>query len=272
MFCCAFGAGRRRVVQERMSSEADSNLMEARMSVEAEPKLSVVVVDPHQDDEMNCLGTLLKCRERGDVVTMVAVSSGEKGGWYLNLPQEQVAEARRDEASRVAEGLGGEYVCLGAEDMFIQDTPELRMSLVRVLRRVAADVVITVPPNDYSLDHVTTSQVATQAALLSAVPTLKTDEPALRRPPALFFMDTITGLDSQPTVYVDITEQFERKCELLRLHDSQMVNLKNFAGFDLAEYADVVNRFRGLQVGVAYAEGFRPAMRNPLIRAGAILP
>lgn len=222
---------------------------------------------------MNCLGTLLKCRERGDRVALVSLSRGDQGGQFdPDIPHEEMAERRQHEASRVAAGLGGEYHCLDADDGFIQDTPDLRKALVRVLRLVGADVIITTPPSDYSQDHLTTSTVASQAALLSAVAPLRTEEVPLRRPPAVFYMDSIAGLDFQPSIYVDITDQFEKKCELLRLHESQMLSLPQYEGWDIVTHAEVVGRFRGLQAHVAYAEAFRPALRNGLLRAGALLP
>jgi len=234
---------------------------------------SIVAVNAHPDDELSCLGTLAKCRRRGDQVTLVAVSRAEKGGGFdLTIPDEEVAAIRQREASRVAEALGATYVCLGADDGFIQDQPDLRTMLVQLFRRVSVDIVLTAPPTDYSLDHITTGQIATQAALLAAVAPIRRDESALDRPPAVFYMDTITGLDFQPWVYVDITKQFERKCELLRMHESQMMSQPRFAGWDLVAHAEIVGRFRGLQAGVAYAEGFRPVLRNPLIRPGPLLP
>ena len=44
--------------------------------------MNIVCVGAHQDDvELNCLGTLLRYVERGDVrITNVTVSNGDKGG------------------------------------------------------------------------------------------------------------------------------------------------------------------------------------------------
>jgi LmbE family N-acetylglucosaminyl deacetylase len=85
-------------------------------------------------------------------------------------------------------------------------------------------------------------------------------------------MDTIAGLDFQPTHYVDITEQFDEKTRLLRMHASQMQSQPNITGWDLVTHAEVVGRFRGQQCGVRYAEGFRPVLRTPLLRPGWVLP
>jgi LmbE family N-acetylglucosaminyl deacetylase len=202
---------------------------------------------------------------------MVALSRGDRGGADPSMSGERVAQMRQREAERVAEGVGARYYCLNADDAFIQDTPSLRVSLMGVLRQAQADVVITSPPTDYSMDHVTTSKIAVQAALLAPFASVQTDEPPLERAPAVFYMDSITGLDFQPTLYVDITGEFSRKCELLRLHESQMASLPKFGGFDPVSHSEIVGRFRGLQVGVEYAEAFRPAERNPLMRPGVIL-
>ena len=47
--------------------------------------MNVVCVAAHQDDiEANCLGTLLKYQQRGDVtITNVVISNGDKGVQYV---------------------------------------------------------------------------------------------------------------------------------------------------------------------------------------------
>jgi len=41
--------------------------------------MKIVTVFAHQDDEMRCLGTLLRLREVGHLIAMVCVSSGKQG-------------------------------------------------------------------------------------------------------------------------------------------------------------------------------------------------
>jgi LmbE family N-acetylglucosaminyl deacetylase len=234
---------------------------------------SIVFVGAHQDDELGCLGTLIRYAARGDRITTVSISNGDKGGLHdPTIPHSEIVRIRIDEASRVAAELGGEYVCVGQEDGFIQDDHAARMAVVSILRRVLADVVITLPPTDYTTDHVVAGRIAEHAALLAAATTIDTDEPALERTPSVMYVDTIAGHDFQPTHYVDISSEFARKVELLRLHESQMQSLPNITGWDLVTHAEAVGRFRGQQCGVRYAEGFRPALRVPLLRPGWVLP
>jgi LmbE family N-acetylglucosaminyl deacetylase len=117
-----------------------------------------------------------------------------------------------------------------------------------------------------------TSQIAFHATMLAAVKTIFTAHESLARTPALYYMDSVFGLEWQPTHYVDITCVFEQKCELLRLHKSQMANSQTWNGFDLIKMSQLMGAFRGVQSGVEYAEGFKPSLAYPRIRAGNVLP
>ena len=236
-------------------------------------RVSVVSVGAHQDDELGCLGTLLRYREQGARITTVSISNGDKGGQHdPSIPNAVIAETRIQEATRVARELGGEYHCLGLEDGFVFDSREIRLALANILRTARADVVLTLPPTDYNNDHVMAGQIALHAALLSAINVVGTGAPPLARAPTVLFMDSIVGLDFQPTHYVEVTDQFADKVRLLRMHESQMLSQPNITGWDLVRHAEVVGRFRGQQCGVEYAEGFRPVLRTPLLRPGWALP
>src|SRR5207302_1036440 len=103
----------------------------------AERQLSVVSVGAHQDDELGCLGTLIRYRSEGWRITTVSVSNGDKGGQHdPGLPNAVVAQTRIDEARRMVAELGGVYYCLGLEDGFVFDSRDIRLALTEVLRAV----------------------------------------------------------------------------------------------------------------------------------------
>lgn len=237
--------------------------------------MNIVCVGAHQDDiEVNCVGTLLRYRQKGDVnITIVVVSNGDKGFQFApSTPYEEVTRVRNAEATKVAEALGGRFVCMGQSDEYIRDTDEARNQLVDLLREAQADVVFTLPPVDYNTDHMVTSQITFHATMLSFVPTIFTDHDPLSSCPVMYYMDAVAGLEWQPTHYVDITDVWERKCELLRFHESQMENSRKFGGFDLVGLSQVSNAYRGLQSRVQYAEAFKPCLAWPRVRAGNVLP
>lgn len=237
--------------------------------------MNIVCVGAHQDDiEVNCLGTLLKYATRSDTrITNITISNGDKGAQYdPSIPYEQVATMRIAESTAVAEALGGRYICMGQSDEYIRDTDEARNTLTDILRAVKADVVFANSPADYNTDHIVSGQLAFHACLLAPVRTIFTEHEPLPTAPAMFYMDTTGGLDWQPTHYIDISNVFERKCELLRLHKSQMRNMEQFGGWDLVKYSKIMNAFRGLQCGIDYAEAFKPALAWPRLQPGNVLP
>ncbi len=236
--------------------------------------LNIVSVAAHQDDiELGCLGTLVKYSQSGAcTITNITLTNGDKGSQHdPKMPYAEVAKIRVAEANAVAEALGGRHICLGYPDEYLFVTEELINKVVDILRESRADVVFCPPPVDYNTDHTNASTIAYQAVMLAAVKTIFTDHDPLEHYPTLYYMEAITGMEFQPTVYVDITEVFERKCEILRLHKSQMKNMER-SGWDLVKYSRIVNAFRGLQCSVEYAEGFKPCLGWPRVRPGCPLP
>jgi LmbE family N-acetylglucosaminyl deacetylase len=236
----------------------------------SEPHIaSLVAVEPHPDDiEILCLGTLLKLRQAGTRVTIVCLTNGDKGAYHdPKASYEEVAAIRFREASQVASEIGGEFFNLGAEDEYLYDTPKMRNELAAIFRRSAAKVVLAPSPSDYQTDHTITSEIAFQATHLAALPQLRIEEPALARAPAMYFYDTVLGLDFEPSFYIDITEVIERKKALARLHASQMANMTAQSGWDLVEGIEALGRIRGIQSGVRYAEAFQICRRFPRVKA-----
>ena len=237
--------------------------------------MNIVCVGAHQDDiEVNCLGTLLKYKQKSSVsITNVTVSNGDKGGQYdTSIPYEEIARIRIAEATKVAEALGGRYICIGQSDEYIRDTDEARNQLVDILREAQADIVFVCPPVDYNTDHMITSQITFHAVMLASVRTIFTDHDPLPQTPVLYYMDAVAGLEWQPTHYVDISDVYEEKCRLIGLHESQMLNIKTWEGMDLIQYSTIMSKFRGLQCQVKQAEAFKPALAWPRVRAGNYLP
>jgi len=237
--------------------------------------LNIVCVAAHQDDiEVNCLGTLLKYRQKGEVsITNVVISNGDKGfQHHPSTPYKEVTRVRNAEATKVAEALGGRYICMGQSDEYIRDTDEARNQLVDILREAKADIVFTLPPIDYNTDHMTTSQITFHATMLANVATIFTDHEPLPATPVVYYMDAVAGLEWQPTHYVDITDVWEQKCDLVRLHASQMSSSETWNGLDLVKLAKIQGASRGLQCRVEYAEAFKPVLAWPRVRAGNWLP
>ena len=75
--------------------------------------MHVVSIMAHADDEMRCLGTLLKCRARGDRLHFVTLTDGSKG--FVQNPsitREEAAAIREAELRSLAGAVEAEYINL----------------------------------------------------------------------------------------------------------------------------------------------------------------
>lgn len=131
---------------------------------------TVLVISSHPDDmEIACAGTLLKCKERGDRVVVCHLSSGNQG--HEVIMPEQLTEMRAREARKSGELAGFEVVWGGFNDLEIYDNnKESRDKVVRVIKQVNPDFIITHDPNDYMPDHVATSKLVFDACFTATLP------------------------------------------------------------------------------------------------------
>ena len=85
-------------------------------------------------------------------------------------------------------------------------------------------------------------------------------------------MDTLAGVDFQPTEYVDISDTFDIKMKMLACHESQMKWMREHDKIDFTDTVRTFARMRGLQSGVLYAEGFKQMLGWGRVRTCRVLP
>ena len=117
-------------------------------------------------------------------------------------------------------------------------------------------MIITHSEKDYALDHRATHDLVLAVVPMSVLANCYSALPCLETHPAIFLMDTVSGVEFNPTEYVDISEDIETKLKALRCHKSQTQAFEDL-GYDIEEQVRVQSRFRGMQAGAMYAEGFQ---------------
>jgi LmbE family N-acetylglucosaminyl deacetylase len=145
-------------------------------------------------------------------------------------------------------------------------------AMADVVRMVRPDVMITHNPQDYMTDHVETSLIATNGGFCSGLGHRPRKYDAYMSFIPTFFMDTLAGVDFQPTHYVDITDQIETKLQALECHVSQLKWMREHDNIDFADMVRTCSKYRGYQCGVAYAEGFKPYNVYPRYSTKNLLP
>lgn len=233
--------------------------------------MRVLAVGAHPDDlEILCAGTLAKYRKLGHEVTMAVATNGEVGS--MTLPKEEIAAVRKAEAEASAKVIGADFVWMGYPDEFLFSTEETRLAFINLMRRVRPDVVFAHAPCDYHPDHRTSGQMCWDVRVMTTVPNIKTEYPVCATIPEIFYMDTVAGINFQPEQYVDISDCFELKQQMLACHKSQGGWLEAQYGMTYLDFMEHISRFRGLQCGVRYGECFQSSPTFPKWSKGSLLP
>jgi LmbE family N-acetylglucosaminyl deacetylase len=219
--------------------------------------MNILCVAAHPDDiEILCAGTLVKYARQGHYVTMAVFTSGNMGD--TSIKPDELAEIREREARAAAAIIGANFIWVGVDDEHVFPNEEQRRTMIDVLRKADPDVILTHSPNDYHPDHRHVNQLVFDSYFQKGLPFIPAQsEPACRFGQAqVYYMDNLGGIGFLPTEYVDISDVFEVKMEMLACHKSQVVAMKELANTDLLGMIEVQARFRGLGAGCRYAEGF----------------
>jgi LmbE family N-acetylglucosaminyl deacetylase len=196
------------------------------------PGKRVAVIMAHPDDaEFVCAGTVAKWADEGHEVVYVIVTNGDKGTHDPSLTPAQLSEIRKREQWEAARILGvKDIVFLDWPDGMVVPDLTLRRELVRAVRRIKPDIVISGDPTVYWVgntyinhpDHRAVAE-ATLAALYPAAgnrnyfPELL-DEGLAPHTIRELYLYTSNGADT----FIDITAYIERKLAALRAHASQI--------------------------------------------------
>jgi LmbE family N-acetylglucosaminyl deacetylase len=234
--------------------------------------MNILAIGAHPDDvEAYCGGTLARCALRGDRIFIATATNGNIGS--ATLGPVEIARIRKEEARTSAEIIGAEYLCLDYDDEMFFESRSVRLAFIDLVRYCMADVIFTHNPQDYNPDHELTSKIVNDIAVMIPVPGIWTKNPPHDRIPAIFYWETVNGMGFIPTDYVDITDTYETKVKMFASHASQNLWMKdNYKDAfkegeaDFFESILIQSRYRGLQSGVRYAEGF--IRSNDAFRAG----
>jgi LmbE family N-acetylglucosaminyl deacetylase len=210
------------------------------------PFLKVVCVGAHPDDpESGCGGTLARYVGAGHRVTVIYLTRGEAG--IRGKTHAEAAAIRTAEAEAACQLLGAKAVFAGQIDGATEINRERALALGKLLAAEEPDVVFTHWPIDTHPDHQAASLLTLRAYLTAG-----------RRFP-LYFFEVNSGsqtLGFPPTAYVDITATREKKKAALFAHRSQ--NGEQI----YRKHHEVMETFRGRELGVAAAEAFATLARD----------
>lgn len=205
----------------------------------SETTRKIVVVGGHPDDpETGCGGTIARLVRSGCEVSVLYLTRGEAG--IRGKSHDEAARIRTAEAEKACEILGARPLFFGQIDGAAEVANNHYEAFREMLLAEEPDVVFTHWPVDTHRDHRAASLLTIDA------------RDRAQRKFDLYFYEVMSGAQTQnfaPTDFVDITATEKLKRRSCFAHRSQ--------GPDrFWPVHDQMNRFRGMEAGVGFAEAF----------------
>ncbi len=216
----------------------------------------------HPDDaEFVCTGTLSLLKKAGWTIHIATLAAGDKGTHYLS--RKEISEIREKEALKSAEVIGGQFHCLEFEDVYLFYNRDTINRTTNLIRKIKPSIVFTASPNDYMIDHETTSRIVQTACFSSGIKNMEINNDPVEPIPYLYYCDPMEGKDKLgnaiiPTIYVNINSEMKIKEKMLSCHASQRNWLLEHHQID--KYLLFMKQFaekRGKEINAEFAEGFR---------------
>ena len=224
-----------------------------------------LVVTAHPDDvDFGAGGTIATLTDAGIEVTYCICTDGDAGGFDDATDRSAIPGIRRAEQTAAAAICGVTDVrFLGYKDGYLEPNHDVQKDIVRVMRQVQPQLVITQSP-ERNWDRLPASHPDHMAA---GEATTRALYPAVRNPYAYPELRTDEGLEAwtvswlwlftthEPNHWIDTTDKIDRKIAALREHHSQTSHMDNLE--------ELIRTWGGMQAEAAslpegsLAEAFR---------------
>jgi N-acetylglucosamine malate deacetylase 1 len=175
--------------------------------------VDVLLFGAHPDDiEWGAGGITLLLKQKGISFALIDLTKGEMGS--RGTPAERASEAQR-----AADFLGGvPRENLGLPDCGLVDSPEARKLVAGVIRSYRPSLVLAPFWKDRHPDHVAAGRMVRNCGLHCTLKNSGAPHPPHKPKRFLYFL---LHHYARPSFVVDVSEIYEEKMELLRLHHSQ---------------------------------------------------
>ncbi|MBI2018696.1 PIG-L family deacetylase [Candidatus Daviesbacteria bacterium] len=210
-----------------------------KLSKKQKPKKIVLAVGAHPDDiDIGCSGTISKIIQDGGEAFYLVLTDGSKGSEDSKISDKKLTKLRHAEQENAAKILGVKKVFFqDFVDGELENTPELRKQIVKIIRQVKPETVICFDPtlvydeNRRFINH-PDHRVCGQATLDAIFPYARN----VRSFPELL----AEGLEphvveevllvnfGKHNFYVDISKTVDLKMKAISCHKSQFRDIEKF--------------------------------------------
>jgi len=226
-------------------------------------QLDAVAFGAHPDDiELFCGGTLIKLGSQGRKIGVISLTQGELG----TRGSPEIRSQEFQEAATVLKVFTHKILDIPDGDVAVNW--ENKLKIIREIRTYQPAVVFAPYWKDRHPDHENTSNLVREAAFLSGLKKIETDQQAHRPYRVIYYP---CWFDFKPSFVVNITECHDQKIKAIQAYRSQ------FDHPDKSEFGDeetlisrpefleritTRDRFYGSSIGTTFGEPF--LVREPL--------
>jgi LmbE family N-acetylglucosaminyl deacetylase len=242
---------------------AAAKVESAGAPVEVSRSGAVLAIFAHPDDaEIAAGGTIANWTAAGREVHLLVLTNGDRGSQDPALDRAELARLRARETEAAADVLGMASVrLLDVHDGDLANTLEVREQVVRRIREVRAETVLSVDPtavffqNSYynHSDHRTAGFVALDSAFPGSGNPHFFPEHLGEGLSVQEVTDVWLGWTNEPNHSENVTATWQTKIDALARHESQLSEGIRFFETFLLEEAEEA----GTKIGVGRAEEFR---------------
>jgi LmbE family N-acetylglucosaminyl deacetylase len=190
-------------------------------------KYDIMVITPHPDDaEFGVAGTVVKWVREGKKIIYIVCTNGDKGSNDPEMRPETLAKTREEEQLAAAELLGvNEVIFLRHEDQSLEETPEFRKEIVRLIRQYRPETIVSADPYKryiWHRDHRITGRVVLDAIFPYARDYFSYPDLIKEGLQPHKVKEVLLWASEQPNYFSDITDTYETKIAALCCHHSQI--------------------------------------------------
>ncbi len=226
-------------------------------------QLDAVAFGAHPDDiELFCGGTLIKLGSQGRKIGVISLTQGELG----TRGSPEIRSQEFQEAATVLKV--STHKMLDIPDGDVAVNWENKLKIIREIRTYQPAVVFAPYWKDRHPDHENTSNLVREAAFLSGLKKIETDQQAHRPYKVIYYP---CWFDFKPSFVVNITECHDQKIKAIQAYRSQFDHPDKSKFGDeetlisrpeFLERITTRDRFYGSSIGTTFGEPF--LVREPL--------
>lgn len=218
-------------------------------------KLHILAFGAHPDDvELSCSATLFKHKVKGQSIGICDLTKGEMG----TRGTEETRQSESEQSSRILQLDAREQ--LNLRDGFISDDEASKMVVIKVIRKYRPEIVLCNAPKDRHPDHGNAARLVVEAAFLSGLKKIETQQEAWRPKRVLHY---IQDLYLKPDFIVDVSQTFDTKMKSIKAFTTQFFNEAKsnepdtyISGKGFLDSIMARSHLFGKRIGVEHGEGF----------------